>query len=116
MIGAPKMQSRKYVFGRRDTLNPVSAHRSGYPESRRSPQTTAGRTPSTDKTACETKANASERGRTIACCRKKSPIAVFGQPWLEVERTMGIENTTGALGPVEIMKLQARRELRAIFV
>ena len=29
---------------------------------------------------------------------------------------MGIQNTAGALDPFEIIKLQARRELRAIFV
>jgi len=35
---------------------------------------------------------------------------------LRVERAMGIENTAGAHSPFGIMKLQARRELRAIFV
>jgi hypothetical protein len=34
----------------------------------------------------------------------------------EVERAMGIENTAGAHSSFGIMKLQARRELRAIFV
>jgi hypothetical protein len=34
----------------------------------------------------------------------------------KVERAMGIENTAGAHDPFGIMKLQARRELRAIFV
>jgi hypothetical protein len=33
-----------------------------------------------------------------------------------VERAMGIENTAGAHSPFGIMKLQARRELRTIFV
>jgi len=33
-----------------------------------------------------------------------------------VERAMGIENTAGEDSPFEIMKLQARRGLRAIFV
>jgi hypothetical protein len=33
-----------------------------------------------------------------------------------MERAMGIENIAGAHSPFGIMKLQARRELRAIFV
>jgi hypothetical protein len=34
----------------------------------------------------------------------------------KVERAMGIENIAGAHKPFGIIKLQARRELRAIFV
>jgi hypothetical protein len=33
-----------------------------------------------------------------------------------MERVMGIENTAGTRWPFEIMKLQARRALRAIIV
>jgi len=43
-------------------------------------------------------------------------LAGIGQRRLEVERAMGIENTVGADWPFGIMKLWARRELRAILV
>jgi hypothetical protein len=42
-------------------------------------------------------------------------LAVARDGW-KVERAMGIENTAGAHSSFGIMKLRARRELRAIFV
>ena len=43
-------------------------------------------------------------------------LAGIGQRWREMGRAMGIENIAGAHSPFGIMKLQVRRELRAVFV
>jgi hypothetical protein len=66
-----------------------------------------------------TKLRAKPRPMPANVFERTAPHAVgrcIGWRWRGVERAMGIENTAGAHSPFGIMKLQARRELRTIFV